>query len=338
MAATPATAVRRYLVAGAGAVLVTGVVFRLAAGSARLHGPDLSQVMVFGVAPLARRIGWPDPLRIAAASIAAMAVIALARRLGAVAPVVLLTVGFLAFATQNQRDYLKPASAIRGQEHVLGDVLTSLGPPASLGCVAYDRVGISLYHLPLTRLLVAAPFTAFTPGAERPCGDLVLAARPLSASLPGARLVATETRARLGLWVLPGPRQDALAARDWLLPREPATLPQVARATVAATAGGGSRGGIVAVTVRVGAAGGSPLPTALGITWPGPYVTVDAAFAGGPAARGDLVQTLMPGASGDVHLAVAVPAALSPGRHDLVVRVLAGARAIASTTVPVAIS
>src|SRR3954454_5657129 len=137
MAAAPAVAVRRYLLAGAATVLATGVAFRRAAGSARLHGPDLSQVMVFGVAPLVRRIGWPDPLRIAAASIAVMAVVALARRLGAIAPVVVLTAAFLVFAAQNQRDYLKPASAIRGQEHVLGDVLASLGPPASLGCAAY---------------------------------------------------------------------------------------------------------------------------------------------------------------------------------------------------------
>jgi hypothetical protein len=64
-------------------------------------------------------------------------------------------------------------------------------------------------------------------------------------------------------------------------------------------------------------------------------VTVDAGFPGTPAVRADLEQTLMPGSRGDVALAVPVPPSPAAGRHDLVVRVLAGDRAIATTTVPV---
>jgi hypothetical protein len=335
MAAMPARLLRRHLACAGGATLVTAALFLLVAGSTRLHGPSLSQVMVFGIAPVVRRIGWPNPLLLAAASIAALAVILLSRRLGPLVPVALLTLGFLAFGVQNLRQYLRPSSATRAQEHVIGDVLASLGPPSSLDCVAYDPVGISLYHLPMTRVLVAAPFAPVAPGTGRPCGDLLLAARPLGGLLPQARMVVTETRARLALWALPGPRQDALAARGWLLPAVPATLPQVARATVAATAGSGAPGGTVPVTAHVTATGGAPLPTALGIAWPGPYVTVDAGFPGTPAVRADLVQTLMPGSRGDVALAVPVPPSPAAGRHDLVVRVLAGDRAIATTTVPV---
>jgi hypothetical protein len=58
----------------------------------------------------------------------------------------------------------------------------------------------------------------FVPGQEPPCGDLVISGGPIATTYPGARQVATETRAPQVLWVLPGATQDRLVAQGLLPP------------------------------------------------------------------------------------------------------------------------
>ena len=60
---------RRYVAAAGGITLASAVVFYGLAGAGRLHGDGLYYlVMVLGIDPVRRRIGWPDPLLIAAAA------------------------------------------------------------------------------------------------------------------------------------------------------------------------------------------------------------------------------------------------------------------------------
>jgi hypothetical protein len=332
---------RRYVVTAGGITLALGVAFYALAGSARLHDGVYSLVMVLGIDPLRRRLGWPDPVPIACVAFAGCVLLTLVRRVGPLAPLVAIAAVFAGFGTANLRQYFRPSSATRAQERVVADVLNRLGSPAQLGCVGFDPQSSSFFHLPNTRLFVPATFAPFTRGTTRPCGDLAVSGRDVDVP-SGARLVTTETRARLGLWVLPGPRQDRLAAAGWLFPAVPASLPAVARAGVAAHAAGAvAPGAAVPVEADVRALGGSPLPSRLGIAWAGPYVTLAAAWDAAPAGAGaDLVQTLMPGDAATVALAVPAIAAgkpLAAGTHTLHVRVLAGDRAIATSDVRVAV-
>ena len=332
---------RRYVATAGGITLALGVVFYVLAGSARLHDGVYSLVMALGIDPLRRRIGWPAPVPIAVVAFAGCCLLAAVRRFGSLVPLAALALVFAGFGAANLRQYFRPSSATRAQERVVAGVLNRLGSPAELGCVGFDAPTVSFFHLPNTRLFVPTTFAPFRPGATRPCGDLALSGRELT-STDGARLVTTETRGRMGLWVLPGPRQDRLAAAGWLLPVVPGTLPGVARAGVAARAGGRvAPGAPLPVAADVRALGGSPLPSRLGIAWAGPYVTVAAAWDAAPAAaRADLIQTLMPGDAATVPLTVPAAAAgrpLAPGPHTLHVRVLAGDRPIATSDVPVVV-
>jgi len=332
---------RRYVVTAGGITLALGVVFFALAGSARLHDGVYSLVMVLGIDPLRRRLGWPDPVPIACVAFAGCVLLALVRRFGPLAPLVAVAAVFAGFGTANLRQYFRPSSATRAEERVVADVLNRLGPPAALGCVGFDTTTVSFFHLPNTRLFVPTTFAGFDPGRTRPCGDLALSGRELGTT-NGARLVTTETRARMGLWVLPGPRQERLAKAGWLFPVFRNSLPQVARAAVAARAPGAvAPGAALPVDAHVRALGGSPLPSRLGIAWAGPYVSLAAAWDAAPAGGGaDLLQTLMPGDTATVHLAVPAIAAgrpLAAGAHTLHVRVLAGDQAIATNDLRVTV-
>jgi hypothetical protein len=332
---------RRYVAIAGGITLGLGGVFFLLAGSARLHDGVYSLVMALGIDPLRRRIGWPAPVPIAGAAFAGCVLLAALRRFGPLVPIVALAAVFVGFGTANLRQYFRPSSATRAQERVVADVLNRLGAPDELGCVGFDTRTVSFFHLPNTRLFVPTAFAGFVPGTSRPCGDLAISGRELT-STNGARLVTTETRARMGLWVLPGRRQDRLARAGWLFPVFRNALPDVARAGVTArTAGRVAPGAALPVAAEVRALGGSPLPSRLGLAWAGPYVTVAAAWDTAPAGTvADLVQTLMPGDTATVPLAVPAIAAgrqLAPGRHTLHVRVLAADRPIATRDVPVVV-
>ncbi|MDX6378188.1 MAG: hypothetical protein QOE98_2491 [Gaiellaceae bacterium] len=210
---------RRYVAAAGGITLATAVVFYGLAGTGRLHGDGLYYlVTVLGIDPVRRRIGWPDPLLIAAATFVAIYLVAAARRLGRVVPIAVVGLVFLVFAVKNTRDYFQPESRARSQEHVLADAIVRIDAVDRVGCVAYDRTTSSFFHQATYEFFAPVRFAVFVPGQEPPCGDLVISGGPLATTYPGARQVATETRARQALWVLPGATQDRLVAQGLLPP------------------------------------------------------------------------------------------------------------------------
>lgn len=208
---------RRYVAAAGGITLASAVLFYGLAGTGRLHGDGLYYlVTVLGIDPVRRRIGWPDPLLIASAAFVAIYLVAAARRLGRVVPIAIVGLVFVVFAVKNTRDYFQPESRLRSEEHVLADAINRIDAQRAVSCVAYDRTTSSFFHLPNYAFFAPVRFTVFTPGQEPPCGDLVISGGPVDATYPGARRVATETRAAQALWVLPGATQDRLAAQGLL--------------------------------------------------------------------------------------------------------------------------
>jgi hypothetical protein len=191
--------------------LASGAIFYVLAGTGRLHGLYYL-VTVLGIDPISRRIGWPDPLLIGAAVFVLIYLVAATRRLGRVMPIALVGLVFVVFGVKNTRDFFQPESRARGQEHVLADALNRLAAEEPLGCVAYDTTTESFFHHANYAYLAPARYVVFVPGKTTPCGDLVISNAAFGAANPGARKLATETRAAQTLWVLPGPRQDRLAA------------------------------------------------------------------------------------------------------------------------------
>jgi hypothetical protein len=208
---------RRYVAVAGGAMLASGAIFFAVVGAARLH-ETYFLVTVLGIDPIRRRIGWPDPSLIAAATFTLIYLVAAVRRFGAIVPIVMVGVVFVAFAVKNTRDYFQPESLARGQEHVLADAIARIDATAPVTCVAYDRTTESFYHHYNYQLLSPAPLATFVPGRTPPCGDLVISNDGFGRFDPGARIVARETRAKQTLWVLPGARQEELAAAGALLP------------------------------------------------------------------------------------------------------------------------
>jgi hypothetical protein len=212
LAGSQVVALRRSYVAVAGGVtLASAAIFYVLAGTGRLHGLYYL-VTVLGIDPIRRRIGWPDPLLIGAAVFAVIYLVAAVRRLGRVVPIALVGLVFVVFGVKNTRDFFQPESKARGQEHVLADALNRIATEEPLGCVAYDATTESFFHLANYEYLAPARYVVFNPGRTPPCGDLVISNAAFGAANPGARKLATETRAAQVLWVLPGPRQDRLAA------------------------------------------------------------------------------------------------------------------------------
>ncbi len=205
-------ALRRLYVAVAGGVtLAAAAVFYGLAGSGRLHGIYFL-VTVLGIDPVRRRIGWPDPLLIAAAVFVLIYLVAEVRRFGRVAPIALVAVVFMVFGVKNTRDFFQPESRNRSEEHVLADALNRIGAQEPLACVAYDKTAESFFHHVNYQYLAPARYVVFVPGQAPPCGDVVISNAAFGGANPGARALAIETRAPQVLWVLPGPRQDRLAA------------------------------------------------------------------------------------------------------------------------------
>ena len=210
---------RRYVAAAGGITLATALVFYGLAGAGRLHGDGLYYlVTVLGIDPVRRRIGWPDPLLIACAAFVAIYLVAAARRFGRVVPIAIVGLIFVVFAVKNTRDFFQPESRARSQEHVLAEAINRISAQGAVGCVAYDRTTSSLFHQANYAFFAPVRFAVFVPGREPPCGDLVISGGPIDATYPGARRVATETRAAQALWVLPGATQDRLAAQGLLPP------------------------------------------------------------------------------------------------------------------------
>jgi len=138
--------------------------------------------------------------------------VAAVRRFGRVAPIALTGLVFVVFGVKNTRDFFQPESRNRAQEHVLADALNGIGAAEPLGCVAYDKTAESFFHRWNYEYLAPSRYVVFVPGQAPPCGDLVISDAAFGAANRGARALATETRTPQVLWVLPGPRQDRLAA------------------------------------------------------------------------------------------------------------------------------
>ena len=212
LAGSEVVALRRLYVAIAGGVtLASAAIFYGLAGTGRLHGLYFL-VTVLGIDPIRRRIGWPDPLLIGAAVFVLIYLVAAVRRLGSIAPIALVGLVFVVLGVKNTRDFFQPESRNRAQEHVLAVALNRIGAQEPLGCVAYDRTTESFFHHFNYLYLAPARYVVFVPGQAPPCGDLVISNAAFGAANPGARPLATETRAEQVLWVLPGARQDRLAA------------------------------------------------------------------------------------------------------------------------------
>src|SRR5439155_5647946 len=113
--------------------------------------------------------------------------------------------------------FLVDGSRSRSGERVVAETIVGLRrhDGASERCIAYDDATYSIFHFWNYRYFVPdvemTRFDSRTGG--HPCSDLVISGRPdLFVALPGARLVTWEHDAPQGLWVLPGPLQDRLAA------------------------------------------------------------------------------------------------------------------------------
>ena len=87
-----------------------------------------------------------------------------------------------------------------------------------MGCVGLRPHDQQLLPPANYAFFAPARYVVFVPGREPPCGDLVISGGPIDADYPGARAMATETRAAQTLWVLPGATQDRLAAQGLLRP------------------------------------------------------------------------------------------------------------------------
>lgn len=192
---------RRYVAVAGGVTLVTAGAFYVLAGSARLHGLYYL-VTVLGIDPVRRRIGWPDPLLLAAAAFTLIWLVAASRRFGRLVPIAFVTLVFLAFAVKNTRDFFQPESRTRATQRVLATQLAVLDRVQPIDCVAYDGDHASTFHFPNYRYFFPARYVVFR-GAEPPCGDVVISSRTYGATHPSATLVAVENGPEdQALWVL----------------------------------------------------------------------------------------------------------------------------------------
>jgi hypothetical protein len=182
-------------------------------GGDRLHAPTLLLVNVPGIAATSVRLGWPDPLIIAAVGATGLLLLERTSRTAPLLALIGAAVVFVAMGAYNDRQFVDPGSRQRGAEDAVGAQLNAIrariGIPGA--CVAYDSTSASPFHRANYRLLVPVRFRDFVPGVSRPCGDLVISGRALDAVIPGARKLVAERGVAQALWVLPGPTLDRLA-------------------------------------------------------------------------------------------------------------------------------
>lgn len=154
----------------------------------------------------------------ALAALAVLALVALASRRAAVAALALF---FTLSTVLVERQLFPWCRAVRSAV-TLQDAIRPLRPEA----VSYelsaltDTYGFNGYQFWLDHV----PFRLFdTAAGERPQDDLVIASKSWGARAPGFRLMAAEpATVDLALWVRPGPQQEELERRGWLVPLDPA--------------------------------------------------------------------------------------------------------------------
>ena len=113
--------------------------------------------MALGIDPVRRRIGWPDPLLIAAVAFTGIYLVAAARRFGRAVPIALVGLVFLLFGVKNMRDFFEPQSLARSQEHVVADAINRVGASGPVGCIGYDSTHRELLPPPELPVLRAGP-------------------------------------------------------------------------------------------------------------------------------------------------------------------------------------
>lgn len=159
--------------------------------------------------------------RLSVAAIVAVAVVGLAvavalARFGT--PIAaLVVVALFVPSIVSSHQFLVSGSRQRAGERVVARTIDRLHRDFAVDerCVAYDDATYSIFHYWNYRLFLPRSETPRFDSrrSPSPCPELVISGRvDLDASLPGARLVTWEHDAPQGLWVLPGPLQDRVAA------------------------------------------------------------------------------------------------------------------------------
>lgn len=267
-------------------------------------------------------------------ALGALAVFAVAALISRRAAVAVLAIYFAAYAVLLEQEMLPWGRGVRAAV-TLQDVIRPLAPAA----LSYERAGLATfgfngYQFWLSRVR----FHFFDAAAgETPRDPLVVAPKAWGDRAPGFRLVAGEPALDQALWVAPGPLQEELDRRGWLVPADlSAPLPpEVCRSRIQRLDEGGEpliqqagAGGSLRFRVEHAGRGKpwSPLGTIespwgsvrLGAQWfrPGESVPVDSL-----PLRAELPRMLRPGDA--VEIEMAVPASrpdgtpLPPGSYVL---------------------
>lgn len=211
-------------------------------------------------------------------------------------------------------------AASANSEYVLAGILDDVDPdaPVAIDLATFDPRAAGRYGL-VDR---DRRFTRYQGDAEPPPHDLVISGKdPASPPAPGARVVFPEPARVPTLWVLPGPLQDRLASRGFLVAASPDPPARFRVGTVELT---GVRDGRVVVRVAKGP-GGAPwlAPSSL----PGGHGEVEVAVTvAGRTSVAPLPTTLLPGQA--VTVAVDV-GDVAPGEHRVLARLRGASQPLA---------
>ncbi|GAC1310502.1 MAG: hypothetical protein NVSMB16_07130 [Acidimicrobiales bacterium] len=231
-----AYATRRWIAAGAGAVVVSGLFVQYGHSAAERH-QTLNPVNVLALAPLlSRNANGIDPYLIAGLAIVAIVAVALLSwRLPIVAALVLV-VGFAASTVDTQTRYVVPGTQARAAQDDIAEALTALrvAPGVDTSCIGYDaEKGIDYNYYNDRFLLPGQRFVWFDGSRlQSPCGTLVVSRRAdFAARYPEARLIMAESYQPQSLWAVARESDatfTALSDGGWLSPPSPSATGAVA--------------------------------------------------------------------------------------------------------------
>ncbi|GAC1533332.1 MAG: hypothetical protein NVS3B12_12600 [Acidimicrobiales bacterium] len=231
-----AHATRRWIAAGAGTVVVSGLFVQYGHSAAERH-QTLNPVNVLALAPiLTRDANRIDPILIAALAITAIVTVALLSwRLPVVAALVLI-LGFAASTVDTQTRYVVPGTRARAAQDDIAEALTALrlAPGVDTSCIGYDaEKGIDYNYYNDRFLLPGQRFVWFDGSRlQSPCGTLVVSRRAdFAARYPEARLILAESYQPQSLWAVARESDatfTALSDGGWLSPPSPSATGAVA--------------------------------------------------------------------------------------------------------------
>ena len=231
-----ADATRRWIAAGVGAVVVSGLFVQYGHSAAERH-QTLNPVNVLALAPLlSRDANGINPFLIAGLAIAAIVAVALLSwRLPVVAALVLV-VGFAASTADTQTRYVVPGTQARAAQDDIAEALNALrvAPGVDTSCIGYDaEQGIDYNYYNDRFLLPGQRFVWFDGSRlQSPCGTLVVSRRAdFAARYPEARLIMAERYQPQSLWAVARESDatfTALSEGGWLSPPSPSATGAVA--------------------------------------------------------------------------------------------------------------